>query len=53
MLSLCIIIITVLHVNAIRRDVVIANLVGLLYEEAETSLAEKQKAEGVCVGKDS
>ena len=30
MLSLCIIIITVLYVNAVSRDVVIANVVGLL-----------------------
>ena len=53
MLRLCIIIITVLYVNAIRRDVVIVNVVGLNCEEAKTSVAEKQKTKGVCVEKDS
>ena len=45
MLNLCIVIITVLYVNVMCRDVVIVNL------EAETSVAEKQKTEGICVEK--
>ena len=42
MLNLCIVTITVLYVNAMCRDFVIANL------EAETSVAKKQKTEGIC-----
>ena len=52
MLNLCIVIITVLYVNVMCQDVVIANQVGSC-EEAETSVAEKQKTEGICVEKES